>query len=242
MILKDLNTNFNDNFYILGLPITKDSVSSEFINFINSKEPTIYIQASGFNKNTNDYLTTQVGYDILIECGINIVCLNLWNKFEIRLEAEEVCELIKEKIKEYRKDYNGKIVYVTTGSPYLYDVVCDTLMVNLPKENIIDTKSSVQLSYEIIKKIHDLPINITSNKNKTIKKDFINIVGCLGEIYSNQFGNIDNFIKTFDENTLIYDIKLGYNSIVNKILYNDLIIKIKNDRKYFNNSTIAIIK
>ncbi len=242
MILKNLNTNSNTNFYILGLPITKNSVSLEFIDFINSKEPTIYIQTSGFNKNTNDYLTTQVGYDILIERNINIICLNLWNKFAIRLEAEKVCELIEEKIKEYQKNYNVRIVYITTGSPYLYDVVCDTLMINLPKENIINTKSSAQLSYEIVKQSYDLPINITSNKNKTIKTGFINIVGCLGEIYSDQFGDIDNFIKAFDENTVIYDIKLGHYNIVNKIMYSDLITKIKSDRKYFNNSTIAIIK
>jgi hypothetical protein len=59
--------------YIIGLPLTTESISSEFADFFDSEEPTILICSSFVTKekfeSTNDYKLAKVGFDYLLNRG-----------------------------------------------------------------------------------------------------------------------------------------------------------------------------
>ena len=245
--------------YIVGLPITPDTITEEFLDILKCKEPTIFLMSTFLNlqnkESLNDYLTARVGFDKLFSYGIkftdrykddlsNHVFMmgNVWYRNGIRRRVRDVASDVLFTMLKLKQLQNANVVYIVPGSPHHYDSVSPVLISNILRfdsENIkvVNTKSSAQIAYELFDV--SLPMNILDCSKIELKQSHINIVGCLGDIYS-RCTDPENFINSCRQFDQIYDVKLGYENIVNQLTHDQLYERIFIHRKSLNDSTLVI--
>lgn len=238
--------------FILGLPITQDSITPEFLEIVNSTEPVLLIGSVPFSAQSNDYKTTQVGYDIIINAGFkfiysmnnfpakidkNVLTLDLWERSKGVKDPCIIRDNVVSLSETLKKTYNCKTGYLTIGSPRLYDSVSKQLKILNPAIPVIDTKSSSELAYEVLN--IDKPYVLVDNKDIKIIPNSVNMLGCIGSIYSH-WADYD-MLELLDNNWEIYDIKLGYINRVERLSKRQLIELLNTDKYYFNTSTLAIV-
>jgi hypothetical protein len=241
-----------DDFFVLGLPITHESATPEFIDFLKSSAPTVLVDSSRFHFGNNDYQTAKVGYDMLLSAGYKFVysmdeipssgkcvlSLDLWRRSGGKLKPSQLVAEIMHYAKLIQQKYKCNVGYITTGSPFLYDAVCEKMQEKHPDTYFVDTKSSAQLAYESVGA--SAPINVVDNMRIKLKPGHVNMLGCLGEIYS-LWTDYDVLMSALTDDMIIYDVKLGPSGRTTKLTKSQLIDIIKTDKYYLNTSTIAVI-
>ena len=248
------------NFYILGLPLTVDSINSEFNKFLNSDEPTLLITSVSLSDLTNnDYVTARVGYDCVLKKGYelfipesrpkvidkHILHLALWYSEKGRKLPEEVYRDILNLYELSRKEWGDvRIALLVPGSPYLYDDVSSRLMKHIPTTNVIDTKSSAQLIKEIFSdfrfsKYKNLETVIHPElSNAVLKKNAINIIGCIGSAYGQSAANCVNQVT---KDNKIFFVRVGYKTKIKSCSVENLLFKLNRGRSTLNSQTMVII-
>jgi hypothetical protein len=151
--------------YIIGLPLSHDSVTSEFLEFIQQDVQTICILAGGLNLSdigrSAEYKSSHIGFDLLIKNGFQFIDSdkpinqkkvvfmvgNCWIREDgTRMQATGVGKCIIELSEKIRKKHpNAIISRIAPGSPYLYDDVSNFIINNFSNIEVIDTKSSAGL-------------------------------------------------------------------------------------------------
>jgi hypothetical protein len=250
--------------HILGLPLSKNSITEEFLNFIGSDTPTLLFSSVQFTddekKTNNDYITAKVGYDLLFDQGFKIIPGNLitptiidktilsfplWLSINGRRNASDVGIDIVKIYKQLQQTFpNVNIAYITPGSPMLYDFVVKKIIKIVDNIKIIDTKSSAELSYNYLlnysSKIPNYPLNLITDQNDVkLTEESINIIGCIGPTYKI---NVNPILSQLSESDLIFTISIGYVTLVREHTLSELRKMFKNNHPYLNSATLAIIK
>ena len=218
---------FKKDVTIVGLPITKETATQEFYNFFQNRDVVCISSTDVFVKN--------FGHDYLKNIGIEIIYTDMWVENGIRLGGFEVAEKIISYIKNMKA---SKIAYLTPGSPYYFDSVCEKLS---KKYKVIDTKSSGELCYDAIHS--KLPMKIVDITNTKIKIEFftgvINVLACVGEGYS-QFYDKNEFINKLTNDMEISLVTVGCTTQIQGLKVPELIHIIKNNPVYLNDKTILL--
>jgi hypothetical protein len=244
---------------ILGLPLTPESVTPEFLEFIDQPN-VILIQATlmySVLEHNNDYVTARVGYDLLFEKnfklteilpvdqthGRTVYMKQLWTR---ERDTGAVAEQLIAYYQELRaKNPDSVIATVTPGSPRLYDAVSANLIASGVVGAIVDTPSSAEIAVDYLKKnrlIPDLDVNILSTRNVLdIRSDRINVLGCLGKVYNvNITTLISQLVANITGTATIYKISLSDTVRQIKLSKIDLIRELLSNQRSFN-STIVVI-
>lgn len=229
--------------YIVGLPISSDSVTPEFLEFIQQDVQTICIMSGSLNLNdierSSEYKSSHIGFDLLIKNGFQFIdsdkpinqkkvvfmVKKCWNREDgTRISANGVGKRIIELAEELSKKYpNARISRIAPGSPYLYDGVSSFMIDNFSNIEVIDTKSSAELAYEklSVELNINLPVDIVDPTKIVLQNNCINILGCVGFIYKD-YVDLNQILKSIKTNSKIYDIKVGYNDSIKEIKKDDL--------------------
>lgn len=246
-----MNQNPNTNeFFIIGSPLNKESITQEFIDFINSNEETIILLSCTPDSNkytvSQEYKSGKIGFDMIADAGYEFISYKnmdiktfgdykkiainfdtVWydTNTGVRTQPYDVakillCEMIK--INQIYK--NKRIARVSPGSPYLYDGVADYLLKYCPLVKVINSKSSAQLSYEALNLnnlTEGLPMRIVDKNFKYIlKSNFVNIIGSVGYVYQN-YEYLMKVASDISGGDLIYKIGLGEKTTIEKITTQD---------------------
>lgn len=251
--------------HVVGLPLSKDSVTDKFLNFISSDTPTLLISSVQFsmaNKEiNNDYITAKVGYDLLFDHGFKIfpgslvipdiidktiIGFPLWLSKDGRRRASDVAVDVIEIYKQLQEKFpNVNIAYITPGSPFLYDFVVKKITKLVDDVEIIDTKSSAIISYQHLlsysDKIPKYRLKLIENHLtvKKLKKQHINIVGCLSSTYTS---NIEPLLKNLSESDLIFSILIGHDIVVKEHTLTEFKKMVETNSNALRFSTFAFIK
>ena len=242
--------------YILGLPITTDTVTEEFLEFLNSDDKKILVMTGSFFYNGNDYKNTKVGFDALLDNGFKLYSNNNDMAFippnvnkailYINISLDKVVtnasyvmlDYIQNVLHSLELDENTKVGYVCAGSPKLYDVIAFSIIQNDPGIKIIDTKSSADIIYEELNK--DKPLQIVYNDIMNFEENSINILGCLGKSYMQI--NIQELKEALCYFNTIFEVRLGYakDKLIRKIHKEQLIFELQNNINFFEQSSLVI--
>ena len=245
--------------YIVGLPITPETVTEEFLSILKFKEPTIFLMSTFLDlqnkESLNDYVTARVGFDKLISSGLtftnrykenlsnHVFMMNsVWYQNGVRRRVSDVASDILFTMLKLRQLQDANVVYIVPGSPHHYDSVSPLLVSYLRHSHgedikVVDTKSSAQLTYELFDT--SIPLNIVDCFQIEMKKYHINVIGCLGEIYAT-FVNRERFFNWCKKFSQIHEVKLGYHSHVNQLTHTQLYEKLVTERKSLNDSTFSV--
>lgn len=197
---------------IVGLPITLESTTERFLDFVK-QDRVILITAADYTdvKQTNDYACCPAGFDVLFNLGYDfnnignrsVISLDAWNSKNRNIGAI-VAEVLKEnsRLKQQYPDY--AVAYLTTGSPYLADGVSSIILGEVEHVTVINTKSSVMLAFDLIGS-RDLLINLVDNSNPVLRSQATNFIVCAGPLYSSQL-NLQNQLTDADT---IYGLQVG---------------------------------
>jgi hypothetical protein len=250
---------------IVGLPLSKNSVTDKFLNFISSDTPTLLIASVRFSmlekETSNDYVTARVGYDLLFDHGFEIfpwksaipdtinktiLGFPLWLSKDGRRNGSDVASDIIEIYKQLQQRFpDANIAYITPGSPFWYNIVVKRIIEFVNDVEVIDTKSSAIISYQHLKtysdKIPVYPLNLIENhlNIKKLKEKHINIVGCLSSIYTT---TLDNLLLNLTESDLIFSISIGHDILVKKHTLSEFKKMIEDNSNELKFSTFAFIK
>jgi hypothetical protein len=243
---------------LLGLPITKDSINSELINFLNKKEKITIFCLGIFDKNqlknNNDYLLAKVGYDLLFKSVHEIIHLPIWYNNGVRRQPCEVFDELISTMNEYHKNNPEHILsYALPGSPYYEDYISGRMINDLKNITVIDTKSSGQLIYDLIDRkelfYHHVDIMGKGNSyfnyyNFTIKKHAVNVISCLGPGYQKEMHWLNKFYLLYkiSKKDEIYSIRLGSNVVSKKLSKTEFKYLLENKTIDMNQTTYVIIK
>lgn len=260
-MLKFLKSLFTPKMYVIGLPLSKQSTTKEFIDFFKEDVETICIMSASMNvskmESSPEFKSSSSGYEVMMENGYKFISLSkltnekksivmlgdCWRKPDgTRRIANQVGEYVYEVAKELRKKHpNARIARIGPGSPYLYDGVAGYLINNCPNIEVIDTKSSAQLAYERVCSLLDceLPMNIVEPTECILEDKSVNIVGCVGFIYKD-YVKLDMLVEAIKPGSKLYEVKIGYNSSIEEIKVNEL-MKLYEETPDYSPSIIAII-
>ena len=248
------------DFFIVGLPLTPDSITEEFIKFFEDDTPTLLISAVNLlDLTNNDYETSKVGYDYIFNTGYklfppenrptaiskHILHVPLWIGKNGRRLPKEVTANILNLYTLSRKEWKSvRIAILVPGSPYFYDLVSSKLMEYIPASNVIDTKSSAQLAGELISQIEggkysnsEMVIHQNFN-NIQLEKNAINIVGCVGAIYNH---SPIAFLLQINQQDEIFLVNLGHTNSIKKYPVDEIIFTLNTNRNQLNSTTLIII-
>lgn len=258
------------NKFIVGLPLNQKSVTNQFKEFLDSNVETIMVLAGTINMNpylvTQEYKSCSIGYDMLFDAsyefvkyeGLDITKLynskkivialdDIWvNAEKNRTDPNIVGKTILDLMNNLSILYKDKrIVMIAPGSPYLYDSVASYLFKYCPLIEVINTKSSAQLSYEEMdeqKLTENLPMVIvpTHFRDGDFKSNSVNLIGCIGYVYKN-YERLDKLIAHISDTDTLYSIKLGEENVVTKISIEDL-PKMFIRTPDYRPTTLAIVK
>jgi hypothetical protein len=212
---------------IIGLPIIKESATDEFYNFFD-KNNVVCVDASVGPLN-------QFGYEYLNTIGIKPIFANLWIEDNRRLGGHEVA---KKLINFINNIAATKIAFLTPGSPYYFDSICQKI---IKMYTVIDTKSSGQICYESLNM--PFPINIidvfNTRTNLNFLRGHVNVLSCLGEGYTQYY------IKNAFLDNLSDDMKIFVSKITNvvdtqSLTLTEFIDILKNQPSTLNDKTILI--
>ena len=131
--------------YILGLPITTDTVTEEFLEFLNSDGRKILVMTGSFLYNGDDYKNTKVGFDALLDSGFKlysnkdniafippnvnkaILYVNISLDKVVGNVGDVMLDYIENVVSSLELDEDVTVGYVCAGSPKLYDII--TIMI-----------------------------------------------------------------------------------------------------------------
>lgn len=246
--------------YILGLPITENSISDEFLDFINADEKQVLISVGSFFFNGVDYNCSKVGFNMLMNSNYKIyndedgkifippitkkafVQLNVMGLFNRASQSgnnsvNRIVEEITNTIQTINVDC--KIGLVCQGSPYVYDTICSSLM-ELDKDiKIIDTKSSIDLVKEKFNVDKNVNVHYLQSE-EMLDENAFNVIGCAGEYFKIlKIPHIAERIKNFTE---IYQVHVGFpnDEIIRKLGKEQLLFELKQNSGFFDTSTLVV--
>lgn len=247
------------SLYILGLPLTPETVTDEFLSFINQPN-VILIQSSIIRdiNHHNDYITAKIGYDLLFSLGYEFTetmpteqsaprVIYMKQMWETDRSARLVAQQIVDCYKQIQINNPTSVIASNhIGSPDLYDDVYPCLKKINIITTVINTRSSAEIAIDYLLSrglIPDLELNILSFKNiSDVKKDSINIFGCLGTIYGLDISVLlSKIISTFGSNAKIFKIKLSETVDVEHLTKIQLFKRLINHREEFNCSLLVIV-
>lgn len=243
--------------HILGLPLTPESVTDEFLAFI--KQPNvILIQSSlmyAIKEHNNDYVTARTGYDLLFAhdyvlnenmpigqtSARTIFTKQLWTKDRNgQLVTDQVISIYQE-LQQNNPD--SAIAYITPGSPGLYDIISKNLTNSNLGVSVIDTKSSAELAVEYLVShnlLPDLEMNVLDKRSSDIKNDCVNVFGCLGSIYISDISIIiSTLISGVSSVAKIFKINLSDKTQVEKLTKMELVRQLLTNRDSFNSTLVV---
>jgi hypothetical protein len=214
---------------IIGIPLSVETISAAFIQATDRDR--ILVSAAYVNPLKpgvgNDYACAAAGFDQLLKLGYVflhesefatlakidaiprrcVVCINAWRMDSgARRRAEEataiVCRFI-ESLSNLRRD----VAYISQGSPHLYDSIVSTLM-KLNNFTVIDTASSADLAFEVVKVHSDLPRHtVRHTLTDELKAGFLNVIGCIGSTYD--YGPKPPFVAQISQARRIWLVRVG---------------------------------
>jgi hypothetical protein len=239
---------------IVGLPLTPESVTTQFLEFIDQPD-VVCVYASPFSTTNNDYLTAKTGFDLLFERGYQvtqnfdqaftgrvILSVPLWHDRNTARVADGVLAAYT-RITE--QDPHKTVCYITPGSPLLYDGVVKNLLLSSDIGTVIDTKSSAQLAIEELVDrgaFAYAPLHVVQD-NMKLEENAINILGCVGSVYyTTDVKNITlKLMPQLNIRTDIYKIKLGSDTLIDKLSVPQFVKQLLVDRSTLND-VLFIIK
>lgn len=216
------------NLTVVGMPITVDSVTQEFLDFVNNQKDCLIFTSGSYDVSSlyenNDYITSKLGHDILFSSGKKVISLNLWYNKDKRKTPKIVLNELYKIIKKTNSKYpNKEYYYIVPGSPFYGDSISPKLIKEF-NANVIDTKSSKTLTEQLF-------------PNKKIK-----VFECLGPAYNKRwYKNILLFINLlyYDE---VYSVSLGEINKVIPITKKQFIMMMKNKTTNMNSLTFAYVR
>ena len=260
-MFKFIKSFFVPKLYVVGMPISNDSVEQAYLDFFSEDVQTICIMTGGLNVNSLnqslEYKSASTGFDIIIQNGyqfINlekftnekkavVMALDSWNgPNRTRKSANDVGKYVIQLAGELRKKHpNARILRIAPGSPYLYDGVSGYMIDNYPNIKVIDTKSSAKLAYEKLQNTigTNLPAHIVEPTDGVLLSNCVNLIGCVGFVYKD-YVILENIINGIKPKNRIFDIKIGYVNSIREIKKHDL-QKLYEYTPGYSPSIIAII-
>jgi hypothetical protein len=142
------------------------------------------------------------------------------------------------------------VAYAVPGSPYYEDILCKHLLDRYGFD-VIDTKSSGQLAYELVES--DLAYHHVDILRKSylgnfyvfnIKDHAVNIISCLGPSYQKSMSWINKLyiMSRIRKQDKIYSIKIGANPIKEQLTRQQFKSLLDNKDNTMNQRTYAIVK
>jgi hypothetical protein len=246
----------------VGLPVTRSTVSQEFLNFLATPTHTIGLTTSvPMNEqqmiwiNSGEKINVTPSWDFLIDSGFkftvdelaiqsneNIVYMkNRWNQW---LTAAEIAEEIADEYAVLNYRYpDSKIALFTTSSPNLWNDVAKNLIPRVPAQNVIDNPHAPDIAYNLLldfDAIPNEPMNVTDPLNLSIKSNMVNMVGVLG---LHAAADLTEFEQIISDNpgASIYKIILSYRNSIDGLTGDELITQLNIDRSSFNNAVVSVV-
>lgn len=241
--------------YLLGLPITVESTSKEFVDFLNSDEKTCLVSLGQFFFDGRDYTLGKVGFDVLMNSGFKVYSESggkffvppMVRKSLLQINPQKnlsqetsfsIIEYIEEVLTSSNIDENVSVGLICQGSPNLYDSISFELKNLRPEIKIIDTKSSAEIIKDRLELEKEIHIHYFGS-DEELKEDCLNIFGCFGEMYNSiRFPELIELLKPFDN---FYQFFLGYptEEKKRKIQKEQLFFELKQNPMFYSNSTLV---
>lgn len=248
-----------DNLYLVGLPVTSDTASAEFLKFLALPTPTIgltnfiamsFAQMNQINAGEKIKVTPQ--WDFLINDGYKFTATESDIKADEKIvymknRREPSSVVAQQIIDEYTaltaKYPGSKIAYFTTTSPNLWNDVAQILIPQVPAENVINNPNAPNIAYDILLDfglIPDEPLNISTPFSLSIQPDKVNMVGLLGSYFK---GDLTEFKRIISENpnASIFKVIFNYRNEIDEMTGAELLAQLEADRASFNTAIVSVV-
>jgi len=210
----------------VGLPITKSTVTPEFIDIITnlkSNDKWIGVMTS------NDEKNAPAGYKLLSELGIEYTNLSIWETD--RDPAKATISLLVQLKELHREQLFERVILFTPGNPYIDDAITKVLLSAYDDIQVITTKGAPEIAADIVAELTGLPIEIRNyyddfvlNKNPVLDKSKATIFSCLQQMYNVDFQSAITILSP----SRVIAVSIG-ESIITKHYTYDEILECSND-------------
>jgi hypothetical protein len=250
-----------NNLYLVGLPITSSTASSQFLNFLASSPTVIGLtagvvmsqsQMNQINSGTKIKLTPQ--WDFLInkdykftisesDIAADEKIVFMKDRWTPGKTGAEIAQDIVDEYTALNTQYpTSKIVFFTISSPNLWNDVSKNLIPLVPAENVIDNPHAPDIAYNLLLDfdlIPDLPINITQPTGLSIETGKVNMIGLL----SSKTADLSSLeqILTDNPNASIFKIFFGYSNEIDQLTSAELIKAIRDYRHSLQSAIISLV-
>jgi len=205
----------------VGLPITKSTVTPEFIDIITnlkSNDKWIGVMTS------NDEKNAPAGYELLSEYGIGYTLLNIWQSD--RDPAKATMSLLVQ-LKELHKEMLfERVVLFTPGNPYIDDAITKVLLSAYDDIQVITTKGAPEIAADTVAELTGLPTEIRNyyddfvlNKNPVLDKSKATIFSCLQQMYNVDLQSVITNLKP----SKVITVSIGENIITKQYTYEEIL-------------------
>lgn len=199
----------------VGLPITNDTVSQEFLDVVDELERNdkwVALTLCDYDTTNTikriDQHNAPAGYDILLDRGFKFAKNdltgankiigtfgNLWGSRDPMITARNLMQIVRNFHERERFD---TVVMFTPGSPYFDDAITKILCSVYTDMRVVDTKSSAQIAAEaiggdcVVRAYYD---DFVMGKNPTIDKSKIALFSCLQHGYNVDLKSVVTYLE-----------------------------------------------
>jgi hypothetical protein len=251
-----------NNLYLVGLPVTSDTASTNFLNFLVTSGPTIGFAAGVImDKARMDRINEGVKLKVNPQWDYLVDNNYKFTTTESDIKADEKIVFMKDRwpagstgatvaqgiIDDYTvmnaKFPDSKIVFFTISSPNLWNDVDKFLIPQVPPENVIDNPHAPDIAYDLLKDfelIPDLPINVTSAHNIAINPGQANMVGLLANASDAELADFKKIIQD-NPDASIFRVFFSYRNEIDQMSPYELLMALQSNRQFFKNAIVSVI-
>jgi hypothetical protein len=242
---------------LLGIPLTAESVTDEFRDFINDKSSRVLVMSSVIDWKAPelswDYRCAQIGFDYVRNSGYefvlldefnyqtrplrHVVMLPLWyDLLGVRQTPQEVAAKIDSFARALLSIGVSDVTYITQGSPYLHDAVSRLLIRS--DSRVLDATSSATLAFDAVRDFTSLPMHIpTDLRRDGLLTGHANVLGSVGSHYILGHGAL---LDDLNLSIRAWAVSLGNRLVVEEIDPIEIADAIRSGSTRFNATTFVI--
>ena len=231
-----------DQLTIVGLPITKESVTKRFTDFINQDKKVAVFTLGSLDTDCNDYIISTVGHKLILSSNKKVISLKLWYKNGKRRKPKLVVKDLLEELYIFQQnnpDY--ELAYMVPGSPFYGDSICPLLIEIIKDVTVINTQSSSLLTYNAISKYTKTNLNY-NHCHFPLKSKSINVLSCLGPAYKISWLFTKLMLLSISKCDKLYTVYIGKENVITEITKDVFVELIKKRPEYMNRLTLVVVK
>jgi hypothetical protein len=205
----------------VGLPITKSTVTNEFLDVITelkSNPNSIAITVSNDAKNAPE------GYRILEQNGIIYKQIDVWESDRDPIKVTiKLLTILKQMHSEMLFDH---VILFTPGNPYIDDAITKVLLSAYDDIKVVTTKGAPEIAADIVAELTGLPTEVRNyyddfalNKNPVLDKSKATIFSCLQQVYNVDLHSIITTLKP----SRVITVSVGENIITKQYTYEEIL-------------------